>query len=73
MLFLHDGGLWRPAFGPCKDFLWLMGLALVLAVFDCAPNIHPRRNRALSAGGTAAPMMSGNWRPRYFALTRAYQ
>lgn len=38
MPFLHDGGnLWRLAFGPRKDFSRLMGLALVQATFDRAP------------------------------------
>jgi hypothetical protein len=37
MPFLHDGNLWRLAFGPRKDFSRLMGLALVPATFDRAP------------------------------------
>lgn len=37
MPFLHDGGLWRLAFGPRKDFSRLMGLAQVPAAFGCWP------------------------------------
>lgn len=52
MPFLHDGGnLWRLAFGSRKDFSRLMGLALVAATFDRAPQFS-----------SAAPSYPFDWK-----------